>query len=455
MTRWNRFRSAVSRGMNRARGAVGKIAAGPMNLLRGVFPITWGQPPEMGTRDLLEGFDTMPWLRAVADKVGYMVASLEWQLLSVRGAGGKAVRNGDLQRGTLEVRGKALKTLGNQVQVEVDHVFMDAINDPNPFMGRLGLLKVTEVHLDLVGEAFWMKERNALGTCVGFWPVPPHWVLDRPLPDNPVYRISYRNWQVMVPEREMVMFLEPSPVHPYTRGSGIGWALGDELEVDEYAAKMAKALFFNQARPDFIVYGFDSAEEKRRLERDWENRLQGFWRAHKPYFLTGEPKFHEFQRPTMDQLVYPALRKAQRDIVIQTWGLPPELFGISEHGALARTNYEGAEYITAKYVTVPRAERMRQVLQKLVSDEYDARLVVHFVSPIGDDKAYLLQAAKAVPHAIRLDEYRTNYLGLPPIGGDLGQQLLPAPNSHPASELLDHLNDQGGKAAQLLQEGNS
>jgi len=422
------------------RGLARKMADGPFGLLRGIFPVMSADPPAMGTRDLLEGFDSMPWLRAPADKVALAVACTQWELSSLR-RGGKAVLDRTLQRGPFESRTKALKSVRDtgQLRDETDHVFFDAVETPNPFMGRVGLLKITEVHLDLVGDAYWIKERNAIGTCVGFWPVPPHWVLWHPTPSRPSFKIAWKAWQAELPENEVEWFHEPAPANPYARGSGIGWTLGDEVEVDEYASKMAKALFFNQARPDFIVYGFEDDTEKRRFERDWLNRLQGFWRAHKPYFITGEPKFHEFQRPTMEQLVYPAIREKQRDIVFQTWGLPPEMFGILENSN--RATIEASEYLFLRWVVLPRVERLCTALQRMVSREYDERLILHYASPVPEDKQFILQVAKAAPHSRKVDEWR-QLQGLPPLGGQEGEAMLVPLNSRLTDDLLEELRQQ-------------
>jgi hypothetical protein len=434
-----------------------RATAGPFNLLRGLFPVRWSDPPVLGTKDLLEGYDSMPWLRAVAGKVGDAVGLTHWRLFSIR-QNGKALRHraaflpwAERERALASMRSawvRAQSPVGKATGLTTDtsecreeeHVFLGVLAEPNPFMGHFGLMKLTEVHLDVVGEAYWVVERNSLGVPCGLWPIPPHWVTEKPLPDRPAYTVQYQAWQATLPERDVVPFLEPAPVHPYTRGSGIGWTLGDELEVDEYAAKMARALFFNQARPDFVVYGFDSPEEKKRLERSWLDRLQGFQRQNRPFFLTGEPKFHEFSRPTMEQLVYPGLRKAQRDIVLQTWGAPPELFGIIENSN--RATIEAAEYLFARWVILPRAERLRGVIQRFVHREFDDRLILHFDSPVAADKQHELAVARVAGR--KVDEWRAMQ-GLPPLGGPEGEayqipagtqlvdDLVAALNSGPAS----------------------
>lgn len=401
-----------------------KMPDGPKGIVRGIMPSSNGDAPPMGTRDLLEGFDSMPWLRAVSDKVAMAVACLCWELYTVKRAG-RAVQERRLQRATGSVRSKLMgkyEDEGSLTAVD-DHLFLDALESPNPFMTRMSLLKITEIHLDLVGDSFWLKERNGLGAPVGFWPIPPHWVMETPTPSDPTYRVSYRGWQAIIPESEIHRFHENAPVHPYTRGSGIGWTLGDELEVDEYAAKMARQLFFNRAKPDFVVMGFENPEEKDRLEQDWVQRNQGFWRQNRPYFMTGEPKIHEFQQPTMEQLVYPNLRKAQRDIVLQVWGAPPELFGIVENSN--RATIEAAEYLFTKWVVCPKGERLRGGLQKLAQEEYDERLVVHFESPVAEDKAHKLNVMKAAPWNWTRDEWRVEAGDAPATDGPGDERAIP------------------------------
>jgi hypothetical protein len=418
LTLWTRVKAA----------AAGLL--GPFGLASKVHSVTWSQPPTMGTEDLLSGYDSMPWLRAPAEKVGMEVASIDYGLEAVKGTRGKYIRERSIQRSGLELRTKALTTLRRQKKVDRidDHAFLDALN-ANPFFGRVGLLKITNIHVDLVGEAFWLFDRNALGTIVAFWPVPPHWVLSKPTPNAPFFRVSYRSWQAQIPISEMHVFNEPAPVDPYARGSGIGWTIGDELEVDEYAAKMAKALFFNQARPDFIVYGLEDKVEKARVERDWLSRLQGWQRMNRPIFMTGEPKFHEFQRPTMEQLVYPGLRKIQRDVVLQTWGISPEMFGITENSN--RAVAETAQWIFRSTVVKPRAERMRENLQT-IAELYDERIVVTYPSPVPQDKRFILDVVRAAP-VITRDEWRA-LAEHEPMGDERGDEIPgPVSTSTPGS----------------------
>jgi hypothetical protein len=409
-------------------------------MIPGIYPSSGGEPPVFGTLDILEGHESMPWLRAVGDKVASAVAMTDWQAVYAVDAGGRAVGMPRAKAASFPRRAElieARRRAGTLRDVPEDHPFYQALERPNPFMTRSSLLKLTELHVDFVGSAYWVKARGPLGVPSGFWPVPPHWIAEHPTAMRPFFRVSWKAWQVSLPESEVVWFHEPAAADPYGRGSGIGWSLGDELEVDEYASKMAKQLFYNQARPDFLFIGGSSDAELRRLERDWLNRLQGFWRAHKPYFMLGGDKarasdyVHEFQKPTMEQLVYPGLRKIQRDIILQTWGVPPELFGIVENSN--RATIEAAEYLFTKWVISPKVERLRGFLQRVL-DEYDDRAVLTCVSPVTEDKAFRLDVAKAAPFALLVNEWR-EWQGLEPHPS--GNVFVVPLNSYATPDLTD------------------
>lgn len=425
--------------------------AGPFGIVRGMLAGRRGELPKRGTKEHLEVFEAAPWPRAVGDKVATAVACTEFRLFALK-RGGKIVRDLRLQKAPMAVRQRLLQEARTDLQEITESPFLTGLTSPNPFMDGMALLKLTEIHLDFVGDAFWLKDRNALGKPAGYWPIPPHWIVETPSPDMPTFRVSWRSWQAVIPASEIHWFHEPAPANPYMRGTGVGWALGDEIQVDEYAAKMAAVFFLNRARPDFVFATGVGEDETKRFEQDWLNRLQSFWRSHRPFFLAGEgevdlkKRIYEFQQPTMEQLVYPNLRKVQRDIILQTWGVPPELFGIVENSN--RATVEAAEYLFTKHVIAPKVERLRSALQRLFVEEFDERGIVDCVSPVAEDKEHQLSVAKAAPHSLSLDEWR-QLAGLEPIGGELGKSRVVPMASYITADPLDPATRPQGAGAAM------
>jgi hypothetical protein len=397
----------------RAKSLVGAVRGAAGRMLQGIMPIGSSDPPAMGSAELLESYETMPWLQMASRKASDGVATaLDISVLTMK-RGGKTVSVKGYQGASHIARDRAVKAARRQDQLveHPDHIFLQALAGPNPFMTRRGLIHLTNSYLDIVGDAYWFVQRNGLGKPCGYWPIPVTWVLEEPTVTRPEWRVGFRGWQAYLKETDLQRFHDPTLSNPYGRGAGVGWALADDLEVDEYLAKMAKSMFFNQARPDFVVYNFKGSEEKKTAEKNWMRSHQGFWRAQRPHFMTGEPKFQIFDRPTMDKIMYPAFRERQRDIVLQVFGHPPEIFGILESSN--RATIEAADYLFQKFVVCPRAERLIEVLQRHVITEFDSRILLHYESPVPEDKQFALEVAKAVPQARQMDEWR-EMQGLPP-----------------------------------------
>jgi Phage portal protein len=205
--------------MGRLNNLLTKLTGGPHRLLSGIYPVSTGEPPIMGTEDLLSGYESMPWLQTVASLVGTKCAAERLELYAGT-RNGKAFRSPTVQRGDCASRQKALAAMreAGSLQEITDHLLLDALEAPNPFMGRLDLLKITRIHIDLVGDAYWIKERNGLGAPVGFWPIPPHWISENPTPVRDTFRASYKTWQVELPVSDVVWFHQPQPANPYARG---------------------------------------------------------------------------------------------------------------------------------------------------------------------------------------------------------------------------------------------
>jgi hypothetical protein len=206
-----------------------------------------GTPPDRGTVGYLEGYSTMPWLRAIAAKISFAVANTEWTV-SVAVRNPKSARAGDspyyqwkaAQWAGREHRTALLSQKRKQAELREieDHPLLDALQRGNAFQTGFQLQKLTQIYLDLVGDSFWLKERNGVGAPVGFWPLPPHWIRKTPSAKLPFYEIGYQSYEEIIPDTEILWLSDPNPVYPYGRGTGHTEAVGDELEVDEFAAKM-------------------------------------------------------------------------------------------------------------------------------------------------------------------------------------------------------------------------
>jgi len=346
------------------------------------------QPPVLGTENFLQTYDNSPLVRSMAGKVAGCVGETKWKLIRT------------------------------DIDTEVtDHLMLRTLRRPNPLLTGTALIRVTQLSLDLVGDAFWFLERNGLGAPVAFWPLPPHWIAELPTARNETFRVSHESWQARIPEREIIWIHDASPYNPYGRGHGIIQALADEVSGDEYAAKHVNQLFFNRAMPEIVVQDFDASPEQiNQLERGWNNRLRGMYRAMRPYFTNRKLELWQPQQQTLENLTLVPLRQFERDIQLQTWGIPPEQLGIVKDSN--RATAEASDFIFESRVIRPRRQFLADELTMKLAVQYDERLELQFVDTSPRDKEHALKVMTAGPAAFTVDEWRAS-AGLEPIeGGD-------------------------------------
>jgi len=414
------------------------------NMTQGLFPVGHTAPPKRGTSELLRAYSDLPWLRAVTHKIGRSIGATTWQVFATRekpgGAKPKFYRDRLAQRADAATRAKRIKALQKeQILVEIDgHPAIDVISAGNPVLGGMSAIGLSQIYLDIVGEAFLMKERSGLARPAALWPIPPNWVMELAMPGvRDSFRVSYLSWQADIPATEMLMFMEPDPFNPYTRGSGTARALNDELSTDELAAKYTSAFFKNGGRPDYLVYLEGAGEpEVAAAKGRLEEQHRGVHRAFRPLVTNRKIEVQTLSHK-LREMTFVELRKYQRDIVVQVFGMPPEILGIIEQSN--RATITAAEFLFSKHVLVPRLELIRTVLQQQLVAEFDDRLILDYVSPVQTDHAFELEAMKAAPWAFDIDEWR-EIGGQQPLEDDAGKFFMipfnlfpsPTPSEPPA-----------------------
>lgn len=372
--------------------------------------------PRRGSKELMLAYREQPWLRAIVQRIAQDVASVPLRVLaparpSGNGLVSRAVgANGDIRRKMLD------DGLVNGTLVQLDeHPFLTLLNSMNPALRAVGSMTVTQAWMDLKGEAFWVLERNGAGQAIEAWPVPPHWVTDIPTASRPTFRMQASGWTKEISERDVLWFKNPDLENPYLRGSGLGEALADEIDVDEYAAKHVRDWFFNGGRPSgFVSLQGAGEDEVTRFEEKWRSRYQGMGKAHQIHFTNAPIGYEDLSHTFRDQELL-ALRQYQSDLMRQTFGVPPEILGIIQNSN--RATIDSSYYLYSRGVLVPRLVGLCDALQGLAA-EWDKRLVVDFLSPVPEDVEFKKAAMVALPTNYTVNEHRALAGQLPVDGGD-------------------------------------
>lgn len=370
-------------------------------------------PPRRGSAAMLESYRMMPWLRSVVSRRSDGIAGVQFQVFKKRKTFDPSrlsrAHQGDGREYDQLVR---FAIAQGELELLSNDPLITLLNNPSTFFGRHAFWKLVPRYLDLVGEAFILKERDALGRVVGLAPIAPTWVKAIPDGNRRSYLVQHNAFNREVPVEDMIYIRDPDVWNPYERGSGTGFSLGDELETDEYAARLAKSRFLNNNVPDAVIsVKGRSSENLVNMEARWNERAQGFERKGKALFLGDEVSIQTLGH-TLVESDYVELRKMLRDFVLQTFRVPPEVVGIVENSN--RSTIDAALTLFAKQCVVPTMELICDELNRSLASEFGDDLVISYANPVPADQAFQLEVMKAAPHAFSVNEYRT-LAGMPPL----------------------------------------
>lgn len=420
-----------------------KVLEAAHGLVAGATP--YGLPPLRGSRELMIAQKRDPWLNAVTTKIADAFITVPWRLFVARDTQGKPSKAcakaylrrraaigsmpAGVWRDATDRRKLMLDARREEGLEEVSqHYFLDLLDQANPTMTGPAASWITQIFMDLQGEAFWILERNAIGLPVQYWPVPPYWVYRTPFKGQPFFHMIFGTYQAHIPERDVIWMKHLDPENPYGRGAGRGMSLADEIDTDEYASKTMGAFFYNQAVPPYIV-SLEGAEPDvvKQAEETWNQKSRGWWQAMKMHWTNVKMNVEALSPTFADQKII-ELKKYFRDTKVQAYGVPPEIVGIHENAN--RATIDVATFLMAEQVMKPRLEQRRTMYQTRILPEFDEALVADFDSPTPDDRAFKQRQMGAFPYAYTINEIR-RLSDDEPIEGPDGEERPPMPTQAP------------------------
>ncbi len=322
----------------------------------------WSVPPERNTAEWINAYGKNPRL-SVVNKIASDLSYVEGKLYEVDADGEE----------------REIKS----------HPFLDFWASPNPLFEFTSnaIWKLQETYLLLKGEGYFIIERRTDGTPAELWPVPTHWVTETPYLNHPFYRVQMSNANsIQVSVDDMFVMKTPNPLDPFRRGLGQSEAIADEIEIDEYAAKFQKKFFYNDATPSLLVGMPKSQKEERdRFLEMWKNKFMGVNNSHKVAAVGAEVTVNKLA-DNMKDLDMVNGRLFIRDTVLEHFGVPREIMGITENSN--RATAEAAQYIYAKNVLTPRISDREKAVNTQLLPYFGKNLAWHYDDIIPHDKEY-------------------------------------------------------------------
>lgn len=306
----------------------------------------------------------------IVDRLSAAVAKTEWKLYR------KAASGSDEDR--TEV---------------TSHAALDLISRPNPFFSRMRLFETGQQHHELTGETWFVvgRDERMRNLPLELWPVRP----DRmtPVPHSKNFLAGYiytspDGEQVPLELDEVVCHLRPHPKNAY-RGIGPIQAVLTSIHSAHAADEWNKNFFLNSAEPGGIIEVPRQLndEDFTRLRMRWNEQHRGVSKAHRVAIL--EEAEWKDRKYTQRDMEFTQLRGVTRDQVLEAFGYPKSMLGITED--VNRANAEAGEVMFSRWLVVPRLDRWRDTLNTIVLPFYgkDAARTLEFdyESPVPADRA--------------------------------------------------------------------
>jgi len=329
----------------------------------GIVEKRYQPAPPLESNYALLAYEKNPTLQSVCDKVAFMVATNGFKIYK------KSTKGGSTDFAVGNARAEAL------------------LSSPNSFMTKTDFFSFMTIARDLVGSCYVYKMR-AGDRIIGLYPMIPQNVTY--LPESKKYRINLVKGGAFfdIPESDISIYKKISIQNPYSdSGVGIGTALAYDVDILQKAKLFIQKFFYNDATPPFIISLEGAAPEQvERFKEDWNIKHKGILNKFIPNFTNTKATVTQlatdFKSMQMSQI-----QKDQRDAIINSFGIPPELLGILENSN--RATIESALFIMYTSVVWPRLISLCEWLDKALITEPDLYFWPIDNSP--KDKDFLLK----------------------------------------------------------------
>ncbi|MEU4804322.1 phage portal protein [Actinosynnema sp. NPDC023587] len=331
-------------------------------------------------------------------------------------------------------------------RVEVtSHAALDLWNRPNPFMPRQEFVETSQQHVDLAGESPWVVayDQRARNLPLELWPVRPDRMEPDPHPDKFLTGWKYTDpdgGEIPLGLKEVIHLRMPDPIDPF-RGFGPVQSILVDLDSSRYTSEWNRNFFRNSAEPGGILEVDKrlSDEEFDEMTTRWNEQHRGVANAHRVAVIEqGKWINRTF---TMRDMQFAELRGVARDTIMEAFGFPKPLLGIVED--VNRANADAGEYVFAKWLVVPRLERIKGALNNDLLPLYGdtARdLEFDYDSPVPDDDDAENAARESKTNAFKIlvdagvePDDAAEIVGLP----RMRMRTAPAPAPAPAGKAAD------------------
>lgn len=340
------------------------------------------------------------------------------------------------------------------------HPVLDLLDRPNPYTTTSQLMYLTESHLELVGDTFYLLDNPTSPKQVFILPPDKIKVIPGGIENN--YEIKAYEYKDTIEGKsiekiynadEIIQIKTPNPSNPY-RGKSVVEAAAITVDSDGLAEEFLKRFFLNNATPGMTLSSDQriTQDDIERIEAQLRSRHGGVMNAFKTLILTGGLKPVTVQHSNKE-MEYVQLEEALRDKIMAMFKNTKTSLMITDD--VNRANGENSMLAWKQNVIKPKMTRIVDSLNEFLVPRFGTNLVLTFTDPVPENREEEVKEvhdiySTATNHVMSRNEART-ILGLDPLPGTehdmIQEQVQPVTPDIPKNlkniNLVKHMRRQG------------
>lgn len=395
--------------------------------------------PEADNAALINSYRS--WIYVCAGRNASRVASQPLKLYATTSGGQSGLKclHRPLVGKELALVRKSLKpSLKSADVAEVqEHPVLDLLAYVNELMGQFELFELTELGLELCGNAYWWLTPGALGRPKEILVLPPHLVKIKLSSDKMVgsYVLGTPPNETVIPADEVIQFRFPNP-DGSVYGTGPAQAAWGSLLDYRSMQAYERALNLNMGVPSlFIKYsGVVEKAELTRIESDWNRKLRGTSKSGR--VMVGDSKYDVTPVGLSPRdMSFREGRKWARTEIAGCFGVPQDLLDPTDSNRATSTT---ANFQYEQFTILPRLTRISDKLTERLCPMFDDRLFFAYEPNVPEDVVVKADETTKLVDAgiLTVDEARERY-NLPPMTADqkpAASDSTPDPTPTPEAE---------------------
>jgi HK97 family phage portal protein len=252
------------------------------------------------------------------------------------------------------------------------HLALDVWNRPNTYYTQQLFIETFQQHVELVGEGWWVVDRNIFGWPETMWivrpdriqPIPGRVSADSQQPALLGYLYTAPTGeQVPLPTENVIPLKMPNPADPSPAGRGLGatQTILTQLEAVYLSAEWNRNFFANSAVPGGVIEVVDTLGDRdfNRLQMQWGETHKGVSNAGRVGILEGGAKWVDSTISQRD-MQFVELLNTSREVIREAFGFPKAMTG--DVADVNRSNMDASLAMFGGERLVPRLDRIKDVL---------------------------------------------------------------------------------------------